>query len=100
MDLRHSHGSLNHDAGTQYTVEKVSTEDGLSAIEDEWNRLSETSDHQNAFMTYGWYRAWIRGLSGQDGFERLQPHILVILQDGVIVGIAPMVRRISSRIWI
>ena len=98
MNLGRTHDLLNDGLSETFTVELVSTEEGLSTLEADWNRLSETSDHPNAFMTYGWYRAWIRRLVDENGFSRPQPYVLLVKQHEAIVGIAPMVRRISSRI--
>ena len=48
-------------------------------------------------MTYGWFRAWLRHLTAEQGRERLQPYVLAIKHENSIVGIAPLVRRVVSR---
>jgi CelD/BcsL family acetyltransferase involved in cellulose biosynthesis len=85
-------------ADDRYSVEAVVTEAGLDELEDDWNRLSESSDSPNIFTTYGWYRAWLRRLVADEGRERLQPYVLAIKRDEAIVGIAPLVRRVVSRL--
>jgi CelD/BcsL family acetyltransferase involved in cellulose biosynthesis len=85
--------------GKKYMVEAVSTEEGLSALEADWNRLSETSDRPNAFMTYGWFRAWMRQIASEDHSRRPLPFVLVLKIGGSTVGIAPFIRRISSQFF-
>ena len=84
-------------ADDRYSVEAVVTEEGLDRLEDDWNRLSTSSDSPNVFTTYAWYRAWLRRLIADEGRERLQPYVLVIKREGAIVGISPLVRRVISR---
>jgi len=60
MRANHVHDSVDGDAAAQYTIEVVSTDDELLPLETDWNRLSETSIHPNAFMTYGWFREPLR----------------------------------------
>ena len=99
MNLGRAHDLLNDGLSETLTVELVSTEDGLSALEDDWNRLSETSDHPNAFMTYGWFRAWIRQIAEDDPRAQPRPYVLVLKAGGSVVGISPLVRRIASRLF-
>jgi CelD/BcsL family acetyltransferase involved in cellulose biosynthesis len=91
------HDSAGRSEAAPYTIEVISTEDGLSRLEADWNRFSEASSHPNAFMTYGWFRAWTRRLTADIGRERLQPFVLAIRHEDSIVGIAPLVRRVVSR---
>jgi CelD/BcsL family acetyltransferase involved in cellulose biosynthesis len=81
----------------RYSVEAIVTEQGLEGLEEAWNHLSANSDNPNVFTTFGWFRTWLRRLVVDEGRERLQPYVLAIRQDGVIVGIAPLVRRVVSR---
>lgn len=92
-----SRGSPNKDLGRQYAVEEVSTEDGISALEADWNRLSETAEHPNVFMTYGWFLAWSKQLAREDSRGRSQPHLLVLKEGASVVGVAPLARRVVSR---
>ena len=80
-----------------YTVEVVSTEAGVAALENDWNRLTDCAENPNVFMTYGWFRTWTKGLISEAGSEHLQPYVLSIKQNQAVVGIAPLVRRIVPR---
>ena len=91
------HDSANRGTAAPYTIDVISTEDGLLPLETDWNRLSETSSHPNAFMTYGWFRAWSRRLTADQGRAHLQPYVLAVRHEHSIVGIAPLVRRVVSR---
>jgi hypothetical protein len=51
-------------------------------------------------MTYSWFRAWLRRLTVDEGSERLQPYVLVIRQNENVAGIAPLVRRVVSRLGV
>lgn len=81
----------------RYSVEVIATEDGLDGLEDDWNRLSASSESPNVFTTYCWFRAWLRRLVVDEGSERLQPYVLTIKLNGTVVGIAPLVRRVVTR---
>jgi CelD/BcsL family acetyltransferase involved in cellulose biosynthesis len=91
--------SLNEEREPRYTIESVSTEEGLSALESDWNRLSETADHPNAFVTYGWFRAWVRRIALEYHSGRFLPNVLVLRESGSVAGIAPLVRHIASRFF-
>ena len=80
-----------------YTIELIATEDGVAALESDWSRLSACAQSSNVFMTYSWFSAWTRRLIRDDGRGRLQPHVLLIKQNQIVVGIAPFVRRVVSR---
>ena len=90
---------LNQQTRPRYTIESVSSEEGLSALEADWNRLSEIANHPNVFMTYGWFRAWTKQAVEEGHSSRFLPYVLV-MKDGVtVVGIAPWVQRIASRFF-
>lgn len=89
---------LNANATLRYSVETVQTEAALAGLEDDWNRLSENTEHPNAFMTYGWFQAWFRQHSHENR-GRLLPHVLVLRAGDAVAGIAPLVRRIASRFF-
>ena len=97
MRANQVHDSVESGAAPQYTIEVISTDDELSPLEADWNRLSETSSHPNAFMTYGWFRAWLRRFTADQGREQLQPYVLAIRHEDSVVGIVPLVRRVVSR---
>ena len=99
MRFGQARDSLNEERDPRYTIESVSTEEGLSALESDWNRLSETADHPNAFMTYGWFRAWVRRIALEYRSGRFLPYVLVLKEGGSIAGITPLVRHIASRFF-
>jgi len=79
----------------RYSVTRVVTEKEISSLEADWNRLSETAELPNVFMTFGWFRAWNQRLAQEDPHRR--PNILVLRRDQEVVGISPFVLRICSR---
>lgn len=87
-------------AADRYSVEAITTEVALDDLEDDWNQLSASSESPNVFMAYSWFRAWLRRLTADEGSERLQPYVLVIRQNENVVGIAPLVRRVVSRLGV
>ena len=79
-----------------YTIEEIKTEEGLLILEDAWNRLSESAESPNVFMTFDWFRAWNqRFIQENPSGRRLS--VLVIKKDGAVVGISPLIRRNVSR---
>lgn len=80
-----------------YSVEVVTTEEGLSSLEEEWNRLSNTAPFPNVFMTFDWFRAWNRRFAQEERSSRRHPSVLVLKRDGSITGISPLIRRTASR---
>jgi CelD/BcsL family acetyltransferase involved in cellulose biosynthesis len=100
MLSRQGNDSLDRKAANPYTIDLISTEKALSALEADWNRLSEAAEQPNAFMTYGWFRAWTRRRTAEYPAGRFVPNVLVLSEGSSVVGIAPLVRRISSRIGI
>lgn len=78
------------------TVEPVTTEEALFRLEEDWNRLSETSAEPNVFMTFDWFRAWNQRFTQEDHSGR-RPNVLVLKKAGVIVGIVPLIYRTASR---
>jgi CelD/BcsL family acetyltransferase involved in cellulose biosynthesis len=71
------------------------TEKEISNLEADWNRLSETAELPNVFMTFGWFRAWNQRLAQED--RRRRPNILVLRKDQEVMGISPFIVRICSR---
>ena len=92
------HDSVDRGTTVPYTIEVISTEDGLSPLEADWNRLSETSQHPNVFATYDWFRAWSRHLTAGQGRQCLQPYVIAVRHRDSVVGIAPLVQRVVSRL--
>ncbi|MGB7547413.1 MAG: GNAT family N-acetyltransferase [Terracidiphilus sp.] len=91
--------SLGGNAAVRYSVETVATDAALNVLEADWNRLSETAESPNVFMTCGWFRAWFRQFEKEMPGGRFLPHVLVLKESEAVVGIVPWVRRISSRLF-
>lgn len=87
---------MNLIAKSDFTVEPVTTEEGILRLAGDWNRLSETSNDPNVFMTFDWFRAWNQRLTQEDRGGR-RPHVLVVKKEGAIVGIVPLIYRTASR---
>lgn len=87
---------MNLIAKSGFTVESITTEEGLSSLEKDWNRLSENSADPNVFMTFNWFRAWNQRFTHEDRGGR-RPNVLVLRKQGIIAGIAPFTFRIASR---
>ena len=86
-------------SGLRYTIIRITSEDELSALEPEWNRLSESAASPNVFTTYGWFRAWNQRFSQEDCNGR-HPNVLVIKKGSAIVGVSPFILRKASRFGI
>lgn len=84
-------------ASSVYTIETIMTQEGLSGLEQDWNRLSQASELPNVFMTFDWFRAWNKRFAGEAGRGQRRLNILVLRRDGAVVGISPLVRIVSSR---
>jgi CelD/BcsL family acetyltransferase involved in cellulose biosynthesis len=80
-----------------YSVEPVTTEEGLASLESAWNRLSESSSSPNVFMTFDWFRAWHQCLINEDRSGRRHPNVLVLKHAGAVAGISPLIHRTASR---
>jgi CelD/BcsL family acetyltransferase involved in cellulose biosynthesis len=81
-----------------YSVEPVATEEGLTDLEADWNRLSQTAELPNVFTTFDWFRAWNERAAREDKCHRRRPDVLVLKRDGVVAGISPLIRRTVSRL--
>lgn len=82
-------------ATPRYSVTPVVTEKEISSLEADWNRLSETAELPNVFMTFGWFRAWNQRLAQED--RRRRPNVLVLRKDQEVMGISPFILRMCSR---
>jgi CelD/BcsL family acetyltransferase involved in cellulose biosynthesis len=89
--------SLQPMSNSHYTVELVTSEEELPGLQEQWNRLSAVADRPNVFMTYDWFRAWYDRVVCVPAGEQRQPYILVLKKDGLVTGITPLVRTVSSR---
>jgi CelD/BcsL family acetyltransferase involved in cellulose biosynthesis len=81
----------------RYSVEPITTEEGLSNLKDDWNRLSESAEFPNVFMTFDWFRTWNECRSREQLRGLRRPNILVLKQNDTVVGISPLVYRETSR---
>ena len=79
------------------TVEAVTSEDGVSCLREDWNRLSLATDSPNVFMTFDWFQAWYSHFARTKGAARQSPNVLVLRNNGAVVGISPLIRTVSSR---
>ena len=59
--------SLGRGVTSPYAIKVTSADEELPGLEEDWNRLSEASEHPNVFMTYGWFSAWSRRLQKTPG---------------------------------
>jgi CelD/BcsL family acetyltransferase involved in cellulose biosynthesis len=87
---------MSGDPAAGYRVEPVVTEAALDALEGDWNRLSGGTESPNVFMTYGWFRSWIRRLVQDERKLGFQPYVLVLKRGGEVVGISPLIRRMAA----
>jgi CelD/BcsL family acetyltransferase involved in cellulose biosynthesis len=88
---------MSHGTKPPYSVEPVTTEEGLSCLEQDWNRLSETAELPNVFMTFDWFQAWNQRFAQEDRRGRRRLSVLVLKKDGAVVGISPLICRAASR---
>jgi Protein involved in cellulose biosynthesis (CelD) len=79
------------------TIQTIASESALRSLESGWNNLSERVVPRNAFATFGWYSAWSRFYSEVESHGRFRPEVLVFRQNGILKGIAPLVRRVSTK---
>jgi CelD/BcsL family acetyltransferase involved in cellulose biosynthesis len=84
-------------ASNGYSIEPITTNEGLSDVEEDWNRLSETAGSPNVFTTLDWFRAWNQHFAGKDHGGRRQPQVLILKRDGAVAGISPLIHRRASR---
>jgi CelD/BcsL family acetyltransferase involved in cellulose biosynthesis len=95
-----SRQSGSHSGGTAgFSASVVSDEAALRGLEDDWNSLSAKSRWPNAFMTYGWYKAWNDAKDAQSGGVGNKPHVVVLRQGNEVAGIVPLVKRIASPLF-
>jgi CelD/BcsL family acetyltransferase involved in cellulose biosynthesis len=81
----------------RYSVEPITAEEGLANLEEDWNRLSETAEQPNVFMTFDWFRIWNQRITQDDCGGQRRPNVLVLKKDGAIAGISPLIHRTASR---
>ncbi len=80
-----------------YSIQVITKEEGLSNLESDWNRLSETAELPNVFMTHDWFRIWNQRITQEDGSGWRRPNVLVLRKEGVIAAISPLIYRIATR---
>ncbi|HWA95905.1 MAG TPA: GNAT family N-acetyltransferase [Terracidiphilus sp.] len=84
--------------GSEVSVEIVSSQTALEKLAPEWDRLCKEVNEPNAFMTYGWYRAWTKRHMREQR-SRYTPYVVVLRQGDAVSGIAPLIMRTASR-WL
>jgi CelD/BcsL family acetyltransferase involved in cellulose biosynthesis len=84
-------------ASQRYSIEPLRSEEALSTLQKDWDRLSETAELPNVFMTYGWFRAWSQRRAQEHRKGRRRPEVLVLKREGAIVGIAPLIYLETTR---
>jgi len=80
-----------------WTVEVISTGEGLLERREDWNRLAERTAGGNVFQTFDWAWAWWQHIGRNDRFwgpKRL--HVLAFRAGGELSGLAPLIRRVAS----
>ncbi|MDR3763970.1 MAG: GNAT family N-acetyltransferase [Acidobacteriota bacterium] len=82
-----------------YNVEAVTSEEGLRQLEAEWNALDVRAPEPNVFAGYDWFRIWNRYYTAAYSSPRT-PHVLVLRRQGVVAGVAPLVRIGFSRLGV
>ncbi|MFI5113313.1 MAG: GNAT family N-acetyltransferase, partial [Terriglobales bacterium] len=85
-------------ASSDYAIETITTQEGFASLEQDWNRLSQASEHPNVFMTFDWFRAWNQRFAGEAWRCQRRLNILVLRKDGAVVGISPLIRTVTSRV--
>lgn len=84
-------------ASQPYSIEPIRSEEALSSLQEDWNRLSETAELPNVFMTFDWFRAWNQRRAQEHRKGQRRPEVLVLRKDGAVAGIAPLIYRETSR---
>jgi CelD/BcsL family acetyltransferase involved in cellulose biosynthesis len=96
----HDAGDLRNRGGlTPLSIEPVVCDEGLLAVEADWNRLSKTASAPNIFSTFDWFSCWLKGHRQELENSLLQPHVLILRQNGIVSGIAPLLMRRISLAW-
>ena len=84
-------------ASQPYSIEPIRSEEALSSLQEDWNRLSETAGLPNVFMTFDWFRAWNRRRAQEHRKGQRRPEVLVLRKERAVAGIAPLIYRATSR---
>src|SRR5262245_6348471 len=76
---------------TALAVDTLTTEDGVRALETEWNALEQTSGTTLPFRTAAWTLAWWTHLRRHSpGIRDTLALRTIRTQDGELVGVAPL----------
>ena len=79
-------------AGTSsLTVETVTDALGFAALQQEWDRLLQSSDSDGLFLTWEWLYTWWKHLAGDRELS-----ILTVRCEGELVALAPCALRLAS----
>jgi CelD/BcsL family acetyltransferase involved in cellulose biosynthesis len=91
----------SHSTKPPYSVEPITTEQGLLSLEEDWKRLSGKNDFPNVFMTFCWFQAWNRHFAQEDHAGQRKLNVLVLKKNGAVQGIVPLIHRTVSRFgWV
>lgn len=93
-----AHSSAGPSRG--YSIERITSEEGLANLQADWNRLSETSEQPNVFMTYDWFRAWNQRRAQEQRKGQRRPEVLALKKEGAVAGIAPWIYRATRHFGI
>ena len=88
--------SDSHMSRSPYTLETITSPEGVQILQQDWDRVSASSDHPNAFTTFGWYEAWYRHLAAQYATGQFQRNVFAFKHHGEVCGIAPLACFITS----
>jgi len=81
-----------------YSVEVVSTPEGLLDLRKAWDHLANTAEHPNVFTTFEWVWTWWQHGGGVEAPGKdCRLHVLHLHQGGKTTGIIPLMRRTASR---
>jgi len=85
-------------SSAEYQVEGVSSETGLWALREEWNRLWDQVEHPSVFNSFDWVWTWWRhfGSSARFGAQK-GLYIVVLRKERRLSGLAPLMIRVVSR---
>ena len=92
-------GAPPSQASPLYSIARAATEQGLAALQADWNRLSETAGSPNVFTTFDWFRVWNQPFARQDRSGRRRLEVLALRnKNGAIAGVSPLIHRETSRL--
>lgn len=70
---------------SEFKVTRIDTNEAFEALRDDWQRLSDQTEHRNVFGTFDWLHTWWQVFGDQ---HRL--YILAVHRGPELIGIAPL----------